>query len=668
MTLPDDKERLTAMTIRFLAADAVEKAKSGHPGMPMGMAEAAVALWARYLVFDPRDPFWPDRDRFVLSAGHGSTLLYSLLHLAGYDLSLEDLKNFRQWGSKTPGHPEAFHPPGVETTTGPLGQGIATAVGMALAERMLAARFNQDGREVVNHRTFVIAGDGDMMEGITQEAASLAGHLGLGKLVVLYDSNGITIEGSTSLAFSEDVPARFEALGWKTVRGVDGRDPGAVARALEEALAQEERPTLIEVRTTIGFGAPHLAGTAKVHGAPLGPEELKAAKENLGWPLEPSFYVPPGAADSLLEAAARGRERRKAWEARMEEWKKEDPEGYASWEAAQAGEVPGNLEEFLPSFPPDPKGMATRAASGKVLAALAPAIPHLVGGSADLAPSNKTALPGCGDVGPGAFEGRNLHFGVREHAMGALLNGLALHGGFLPFGGTFLVFSDYMRGALRLAAMMKLRVVFVFTHDSIGVGEDGPTHQPVEQIASLRAIPGLHVLRPADARETAAAWAYALKRKEGPTALVLTRQALPTLDTPASALDEGFSRGAYTVKGGEEPRVVLLASGSEVSLALETSRLLEEDGIPVRVVSLPCMEAFRAQDRAWREEVIPPGAEVVFSLEAGVSLGWGQWVRPPGASLSLERFGASAPAKVLFEKFGFTPREAARRVKAFLEG
>ncbi len=667
MTLPDDKERLAAMTVRFLAADAVEKAKSGHPGMPMGMAEAAVALWSRFLVFDPEDPFWPDRDRFVLSAGHGSTLLYSLLHLSGFPLTLEDLRNFRQWGSKTPGHPEAFHPPGVETTTGPLGQGFATAVGMALAERMLAARFNRPGREVVNHRTFVIAGDGDMMEGVTQEAASLAGHLGLGKLVVLYDSNGITIEGSTSLAFSEDVPARFQALGWKTLRGVDGQDPNSVARALEEALAQEEKPTLIEIRTTIGFGAPHLAGTAKVHGAPLGPEELKAAKERAGWPVEPPFYVPPGAADPLREAAAKGKRKREEWESRLAEWKKEDPEGYAAWKAALAGEIPGNLEDFLPHFPPDSKGLATRAASGKTLAALAPAVPHLVGGSADLAPSNKTALPGQGDVGPGEFSGRNLHFGVREHAMGAVLNGLALHGGFIPFGGTFLVFSDYLRGALRLSAMMKLPVIYVFTHDSIGVGEDGPTHQPVEQIASLRAIPGLHVLRPADAGETAAAWAYALRRKDGPTALVLTRQAVPTLDTPAAVLRDEFPRGGYTVKPAENPRVVLLASGSEVSLALEASRLLEEEGIPVQVVSLPCVEAFRVQDRAWKEKVIPPGAEVVFSLEAGVALGWGEWVRPAGAGLSLERFGASAPAEVLFEKFGFTPGEAARRVQALLE-
>ncbi len=667
MTLPEDKELLCAMTVRFLAADAVEKARSGHPGMPMGMAEAAVALWSRFLTFDPERPGWPDRDRFVLSAGHGSTLLYSLLHLAGFGLSLEDLEHFRQWGSKTPGHPEAFHPPGVETTTGPLGQGLATAVGMALAERMLAARFNREGLEVVNHRTFVIAGDGDMMEGVTSEAASLAGHLGLGKLVVLYDSNGITIEGNTSLAFSEDVPARFEAMGWKALRGVDGQDPGAVARALEEALSQESRPVLIEIHTQIGHGAPHLGGTAKVHGAPLGPEELKAAKENLGWPTEPPFFVPPGAADPLREAAARGRKKREDWERRMALWRKEDPAGWASWEEALSGKPPENLEEILPSFPPDPKGMATRAASGKVLEALGRALPFFAGGSADLAPSNKTRMPGAGDLGPGNFGGRNLHFGVREHAMGAVLNGLALHGGIRPFGGTFLVFSDYMRGALRLSAMMKTPVIFVFTHDSIGVGEDGPTHQPVEQLASLRALPGLHVLRPADANETAAAWAYALRRTDGPTALVLSRQALPTLEIPRQVLEEGFPKGAYPVKAHPSPRAILLATGSEVSLALAASALLEEKGIPVQVVSLPCMEAFRDQPPEWREKVLPPSASVVFALEAGVSFGWSEWIRPPGAHLTLDRFGASAPAGVLFEKFGFTPEEVARRVEALLE-
>ncbi len=666
MTLPRDKERLCAMTVRFLSADAVEKARSGHPGMPMGMAEAAVTLWSRFLKFDPQDPGWPDRDRFVLSAGHGSTLLYSLLHLSGYDLSLEDLKQFRQWGSKTPGHPEAGRPPGVETTTGPLGQGFATAVGMALAERMLAARFNDDARKVVDHRTFVIAGDGDLMEGISQEAASLAGHLGLGKLVVLYDSNGITIEGSTSLAFSEDVPARFEALGWKTVKNVDGHDPSALARALEEALSQEEKPTLIEVKTRIGFGAPNLAGTAKVHGAPLGPEELAAAKENLGWPPAPPFYVPEGAADPLREAAARGKALRLRWEEGIAAWAGKDPDGYAAWKSALSREVPENLEEILPDFPADPKGTATRAASGKVLAALSRAVPHLAGGSADLAPSNKTHLPDAGDVGPGDFSGRNLHFGVREHAMAAILNGLALHGGFLPFGATFLVFSDYLRGALRLSAMMELPLVYVFTHDSIGVGEDGPTHQPVEHLASLRALPGLHVVRPADAVETALAWAYALRRKKGPTALVLTRQAVPTMDLPAGERRAGFHRGAYPVRRASSPEVVLLASGSEVPLALETADLLEEEGLSVQVVSVPCMEAFREQDREWQDEVIPPGAKVVFAMEAGVSQGWEAWTRPAGAGLFMNRFGASAPAGVLFEKFGFTAGNAARLVKELL--
>ncbi|WP_457654644.1 transketolase [Rhodocaloribacter sp.] len=655
--------RSLAGVLRGLAIDAVEQAGSGHPGLPMGMADVAAVLWARRLRHDPRDPQWPDRDRFVLSAGHGSMLLYALLHLTGYDLPMEELMRFRQWGSKTPGHPEYGHTPGVETTTGPLGQGFANGVGMAMAERLLAERFNRDGFPLVDHHTYVLASDGDLMEGLSHEAASLAGHLGLGKLIVLYDDNGISIDGPTALSFTEDVPKRFEAYGWHTMR-VDGHDPEAVDAALEAAKAVTDRPTLLACRTVIGFGSPNKAGSASVHGAPLGPDELRRAKEALGLPVEPPFFVPDDVRAFTEKAVRDGAERRTAWTRLRDAYAEAFPDEARAFDAFLGGALPEGWEASLPTFAPGER-LATRAASGKVLDALAPAVPHLLGGSADLSGSNKTRPAGASFLTRDDFSGRYVHYGVREHAMGAIMNGIALHGGFLPFGGTFLVFSDYMRPAVRMAALMGLPVIFVFTHDSIGLGEDGPTHQPVEHLSSLRAIPGLVTIRPADANETAEAWRAALRRTDGPTALVLTRQKLPVLDRSAAACTpDCLERGAYILRDAAVPQVLLMASGSEVPIALEAAERLARRRVRARVVSAPSLDLFDAQPAAYRAYVLPPDVRARVAVEAGATQSWRRYTGDYGEVVGLDRFGASAPYETLYERLGLTPEavvEAALR-------
>ena len=658
-------DRTIVNTIRVLAMDAVQKANSGHPGMPMGMAEAAYVLWSRFLKHNPANPRWPDRDRFILSAGHGSMLLYSLLHLSGYDLPMSQLKSFRQWRSITPGHPEYGLTPGVESTTGPLGQGFANGVGMAIAERFLAQLFNRDGYPIVDHHTYGIVSDGDLMEGISHEAASIAGHLGLSKLIYLYDDNGITIEGSTTLTFTEDVTKRFEAYGWLVLK-VDGHDLQAVAEALRSAQRELQRPTLIRCHTHIAKGSPNKEDTAAAHGEPLGEEEVRLTKEKMGWPLEPTFLVPQAVYDHFEG-------RRVAWAAQEAQWQKlfskyaaAHPDLADLWRQVMAGQLPEGWIEHLPTFEVGDR-IATRSASGKVLNAIAAHLPTLIGGSADLAPSNKTYLNGYGSISKSDFGGRNLHFGVREHAMGGILNGLALHGGIIPYGGTFLVFSDYMRPNIRLAAMMRLPVIYVFTHDSVFVGEDGPTHQPVEQLASLRAIPGLVVVRPADANETAVAWRVALER-QGPVALLLTRQKLPVLDRLNLADAEGVVRGAYTLRGSEieAPDLIILASGSEVHLALGAADELGSKGIETRVVSFPSWELFEEQPQSYKEEVLPPSVPLRLGVEAAVAQGWEKYLGPQGQMISVERFGASAPYEVLAEKFGFTISKIVSKAEAIL--
>ncbi len=682
-------------TIRFLAVDAVQKAGSGHPGAPMGLAPAAHVLFTRHLRYDPADPAWPDRDRFVLSAGHASMLLYAMLHLTGYDLSLDDLRAFRQWGSRTPGHPERGVTPGVETTTGPLGQGFGNAVGMAIAEAHLAAEFNDAEHQVVDHHTYVIAGDGDLMEGVASEAASLAGHLALGKLIVLYDDNHISIDGTTDLAFTEDRLMRFEAYGWHVQRVDDGNDREAVDAALAAAEAETARPSLIALRTHIAYGSPHKQDTAAAHGAPLGPDEVRLTKEHLGWPLEPEFFVPDEVYGFYREAAARAAAAHEEWRGCEAAWRAADSGRAARWDAAWARALPEGWDAGLPVFPADAKGLATRAASGEALAALAPAVPALIGGSADLTPSNNTRPPGAVDFQPGTPEGRYLRFGVREHAMAAIGNGLALHGGLRPYVATFFVFSDYLRPALRLAALMKLPVVFVFTHDSIGVGEDGPTHQPVEHLAALRAIPGVVDLRPADANETVEAWRIALRSDDAPVALVLSRQNVPTIDRTRYGPAAGIARGAYVLadapRGGAgaagaaasgagaagaaacadaasvAPDIILIASGSEVQLALAAHERLVADGVRARVVDLASWRLFAAQDPAYREAVLPAACRRRLAVEAAVPLGWERWVGLSGETLALDRFGASAPGDVLFQKFGFTADDVYARAKALLD-
>ena len=666
MTRQMDLDQLCINTLRTLAMDMVQRANSGHPGMPMGAADMAYVLWTRFLRHNPANPNWPDRDRFVLSAGHGSTLLYSLLHLTGYDLPLEELMSFRQWGSCTPGHPEYGCAPGVETTTGPLGQGFANGVGMAIAEAYLAARFNRPGHKIVDHYVYAIVSDGDLMEGIASEAASLAGHLRLGKLIYLYDDNRVTIEGSTDLAFTEDRGKRFEAYGWHVQR-VDGYDLEAIADAIRAA-QRDPRPSLIMARTHLAYGSPHKQNDAKAHGAPLGEEEVRLTKKNLGWPTEQPFLIPEEALAHFRQALERGRAWEAEWRARFEAYAAEYPDLAEEWRMAMAGELPPDWDASLPVFKPEDGPMSTRVASGKALNSIAPRLPTLIGGSADLAPSTKTYLEGLGDFGAEDRLGRNLHFGVREHAMGGILNGMALHGGVIPFGGTFLVFSDYMRPSIRLAAMMKLPVIYVFSHDSLWIGEDGPTHQPVEQLASLRAIPNLTVIRPADANETVVAWRVALEQRSGPVALILSRQSLPILDRSSLAPAEELVRGAYVLAEAEggQPDIILIATGSEVHLALAARERLAERGVRARVVNMPSWELFDRQPESYRQAVLPPHVTARLAIEAGVSQGWHRYVGPAGDVMSIERFGASAPYKVLQEKFGFTAENVAQRALALV--
>jgi transketolase len=646
-------DRLCVDTIRFLAVDAVERAKSGHPGMPMGAAPMAFALWDRVLKHNPGDPAWFDRDRFILSAGHGSMLLYALLHIYGYDLPLDQLENFRQFGSRTPGHPEYGHTPGVEATTGPLGQGFGMGVGMAIAEAHLAARFNLPGEApVVDHHTYAIVSDGDLMEGIANEAASLAGTLKLGKLVYLYDDNRITIDGSTSLTFTESVVARFAALNWHVQAVEDGNDVDAIERAIRTAREEKERPSLIRVHTHIGYGSPK-QDSEKAHGEPLGADAARAAKDKLGWPQEPLFHVPDEVRAHCHEAAARGAEQQAEWNERLRTYTKQKRPLGAAFETARTGKLPKGWDRDLPVFSSE-KPVATRAASGKTINAIADKIPTLIGGSADLAGSNNTRIESSKVFALDGYEARNIYFGVREHAMGAAVNGMALHGGVVPFAGTFLIFSDYMRPALRLAALMRARSTFVFTHDSIGLGEDGPTHQPIEHLMSLRAIPGFTVFRPADANETAAAWACALSL-DGPRALVLTRQALPVIEGDRERAQAGVARGAYVVAdaGAKKPVVVLIATGSEVHLALAARIVLAAQGVATRVVSMPSWELFRAQSPRYRASILPKSARKV-AIEAGATLGWREFVGDKGAVIGLDRFGASAPGAVAMERLGFT--------------
>mgnify|MGYP005806057873 CR=1 FL=1 len=681
--MADRLDQLCIDTIRFLCVDAVQKANSGHPGMPLGAAPMAYALWTRQLKSNPRNPDWPDRDRFVLSAGHGSMLLYSLLHLSGYDLPLAEIENFRQWGSKAAGHPERGQPPGVEVTTGPLGQGFANAVGMAIAEAQLAALYNRPGHEIIDHRTYAIVSDGDLMEGVASEAASLAGHLQLGKLICLYDDNKVTLAAATDITFSEDRAARFEAYGWHTAVVADGNDLEAIAQALEAARAENSRPSLVLVRTHIGYGSPHKQDTFEAHGSPLGVDEVRLTKERLGWPTEPPFLIPDAALAHMREALVRGARAEAAWNERMKKYEQAFPELAAQLHGRLRGDLPAGWDRDIPVFPADAKGMATRVASGKVMNAVAPQLPALAGGSADLDPSTKTALKGLGDFSPpvGAGDdtqgsdgggwshaGRNLHFGVREHAMGAIVNGLAAHGGFIPYGATFLIFSDYMRPAIRLAALSKLHVVHVFTHDSIALGEDGPTHQPVEQLASLRAIPNVTLLRPADANETAVAWKVAIESRDCPVLLVLTRQDVATLDRERYASAEGLRRGAYVLSDSSDRRagLILIASGSEVGLIVAAAQRLRAEGVAVRCVSMPSWDLFEAQPRAYRDEVLPPDVPARLAVEMGVAQGWHRYIGDRGDMLGIERFGASAPAEVLLREYGFTVDNVVSRARELL--
>ena len=649
-------DELCVNTIRFLSVDAIEKAKSGHPGLPMGGAAMAYALWSRHLKHDPDAPGWPDRDRFVLSAGHGSMLLYALLHLFGYELSLEEIKDFRQWDSRTPGHPEYGLTPGVEVTTGPLGQGFAAAVGMALAEKRLAAEFNRPDFPLVDHHTYVYAGDGCLMEGITAEAASLAGHLKLNKLICLYDDNRITIDGATDITFTEDVGLRFQAYGWEVLRVEEGNSVEAVSEAIARARTAE-RPTLIAVRTEIGYGSPGKQGKSESHGAPLGKDEVRLTKENLGWPLEPAFHVPGEAKLHFQKIRETLAAKKGSWDRLMKEYREKYPEPASRWAAWHSDELPGELPDD-PALWEYEKPVATRAASKGVLQVLAKHLPNLIGGSADLKGSTGSYLEGLGDFQPDNPRGNNIAFGVREHAMGTILAGLALHGGLRPFGSTFFVFSDYMKPSLRLSALMGVPAVYLFTHDSVAVGEDGPTHQPVEHLANLRAIPNLDVLRPADGRETAAAWLHALKRTDGPTALVLTRQGLPQLDgSGKEAL-----KGAYIVgrEKSEPADLLIIASGSEVSLALEAKAALEEKGRSVRVVSMPSWELFERQDQRYREKILPPGIEKRLIVEAAHPMGWERYAGARGRIIGISNFGASAPGARVMEKMGFTVENIVR--------
>jgi transketolase len=669
-------------TIRFLAADAVQKANSGHPGMPMGAAPMAYVLWTKHLKHNPSDPKWPDRDRFILSAGHGSMLLYALLHLTGYDLPLSELQLFRQWGSKTAGHPESHITPGVEVTTGPLGQGISNAVGMALAEAHLGARFNRPNHTIVDHFTYVIASDGDLMEGVASEACSLAGMLSLGKLIVLFDDNRISLAGSTALTFTEDVGKRFQAYGWHVQRVDDGNDLEAINAALNTAKDELSRPSLISVRTIIGYGSPNKQGTFSTHGSPLGRDELLAAKKHLGWPTEPEFLIPDNASEHLRKAVSHGKIKQGEWEAAFSRYSQAFPEPAAEFKRRLTGELPRGWENDLPAFQPDQKGIATRKASETLLQALAPRIPELMGGSADLNPSTFSWLKGFGDFasprtssegvqgivgGEWGYGGRNVHFGVREHAMGSIATGMALHGGIIPYTATFLIFSDYMRPPIRLAALSECHAIYIFTHDSIGLGEDGPTHQPVEQIMNLRAVPNLTVIRPADAAETVEAWRAALLRNDGPTALIFTRQSVPVLDRTGCQEAQALQQGGYVLWESAKgmPQVILIGTGSETHIALEAGKKLAGEDIGVRVVSLPSWELFERQPQDYRDSVLQPGVKARVAVEAGIKLGWEHYVGLEGTAIGMDGFGASAPASILYEKFGITVEqvvEAAREL------
>ncbi|MBW4697577.1 MAG: transketolase [Aphanocapsa lilacina HA4352-LM1] len=643
-------DELSINTIRFLAVDAVQKANSGHPGLPMGAAPMAYVVWTKFLKHNPTNPKWFDRDRFILSAGHGSMLLYALLHLTGYDLAIDDLKQFRQLHSRTPGHPENFMTPGVEVTTGPLGQGLGNGIGAAIAEAHLAARYNRPGHEIIDHTTYAIVSDGDLMEGVASEAASLGGHLGLGKVIYLYDDNHISIDGETELSFTEDRMQRFAAYGWHTQAVADGNDLEGIEQAIHNARAVTDKPSIIAVRTIIGYGSPNKANSHDVHGSPLGGDEVKATKENLKWPLEPDFYIPEEALAHFRKAVEAGREAEEDWNARFDAYEAEFPELAAELEMLIEGRLPTGWEASLPSFTPADKPLATRAASGKVLGAVTAALPGLIGGSADLAPSNNTYVKAFVDFQKDTPEGRNFHFGVREHGMGAVMNGMALHGGLKVYGGTFLIFMDYMKGAVRVAALSHSPVVYVFTHDSIGLGEDGPTHQPVEQILTLRATPQLTVIRPGDAVETVGAWKVAIESTRDPVALILTRQNLPI--QPGSTV-EAVAKGAYTLVEADNPEIILIGTGSEVQLVVEAQKQLAERGIAARVVSFPSWELFEAQPQEYKDSILTPGIKRL-AVEAGTSLGWHKYVGLEGAVIGVDRYGASAPIKAVMPEYGFT--------------
>ena len=656
-------DELCIQTIRFLSMEAVQKAKSGHPGMPMGMAPAAYVLWTKYMKYNPANPRWHNRDRFVLSAGHGSTLLYSMLHLTGYQISLDDLKNFRQWASKTPGHPEYDPECGVEVTTGPLGQGISNAVGMAIAQKALASYFNRDGFPVIDYKIYVIASDGDLQEGVASEACSLAGHLGLDNLIVVYDDNRISIDGKTDLSFTEDRAKRFKAYGWN-VREVDGdgNDMAAFEKALKNARREKQRPTLIKLRTHIAYGSPNMQDTAAAHGAPLGDDEIKLIKEKFGWDPDKSFYVPEEVQAHMEKIVKKGKRAEASWNKLFAKYAEAYPELAAEFQDAAAGKLSVNLDDLLPEFEAG-SSIATRKASGTVLGALMPKLPLIMGGSADLTPSNNTRWPDAKDFQKDARDGRYLRFGIREHGMGAIMNGISVSGLARAYGGTFLVFSDYMRGAIRVAALSKYPTIFVFTHDSIGLGEDGPTHQPVEHTAALRAMPNLLVFRPADANETAQAWKYALEHRDGPAALLLTRQGLPVLDQNKYASATNLSKGAYVLSAVDKPDVLLLASGSEVSVALCAAEGLAKEGIAAQVVSMPCWKLFEKQSQEYKDSVIPPDVKARVGIEAGVEQGWYKYLGDKGVFIGLSTFGASAPPKVCFEKFGITTENAIEAAK-----
>ena len=682
MSSKNEVEKKCIDTIRFLAADAIEKAKSGHPGMPLGAAAAAFTLWTKHLKHNPKNPQWPDRDRFVLSSGHASMLLYSLLHLTGYNLTLDDIKNFRQWGSITPGHPEYKHTPGVEVTTGPLGQGLANAVGMAIAEAQLGARFNRDSAKLVDHFTYVMTGDGDMMEGVVSEACSLAGHLRLGKLIVLYDDNKVTLAGSAALSCTENIELRFKSYGWQVQIIKDGNDVAAIDRAIKKAKKDSDRPSIICVQSTIGYGAPCKQGTCDAHGSPLGADELKGAKAALGWPADPSFFVPDDARKLFRKALSRGKKSENQWQEDLNAVKLAQPAIATEFLRTINGEMPVDWEASFTEFPAGSKDIATRKASETVMQAIAAKVPEFAGGSADLNPSTFTWLKGMGDFespatssaglhgmvgGPWGYAGRNIHFGVREHAMGAIAVGMALHGGIIPYTATFLPFADYMRPPMRLAALMGLRAIFVFTHDSIGEGEDGPTHQPIEQIMNLRQVPNMTVIRPADANETMEAWRLALVNTQGPTVLVFSRQNLPILDRNVCSAASGTRRGGYILwESPANPDLILIATGSEVSMTLAAARKLAADGINVRVVSLPSWEIFDRQPQEYRHSVLPPATTARISVEAGIKLGWEHYVGLQGKIIGMDSFGASAPGPVLYEKFGFTESKIIEAAKSLL--